>query len=748
MRAVALARDRRRSTLTYIAVAVFALVLISMSAAPAARADGFIIPVPPPHIVEPVPDLAVKYHRVKVSIDDQVAQTQIDQVFLNESPYELEGTYIFPLPEEAAISDFAMFVDGHRLSGKILDKEEARRIYESIVNRRRDPALLEYVGRNAFQASVYPIPARGEKRIQLSYSQVLHAEEGLVHYVYPLNTERFSSRPLEEVVVSVGLRSKVPIKAVYSPSHKVSVDRISDREVRISFEAASVRPDKDFDLYYSISSDEVGLNLLSYKEQGENGFFMLLVTPMQSEPRQVVAKDVILVLDVSGSMTGQKLEQAQAALDFVLDRLNPEDRFNIIAFDTTIRLFAPELQGASQREEARDFVHELDGGGSTDIQRALLEALAMAKGERPKFILFLTDGLPTEGVTDIERIIADVDRAASSNVRLFTFGVGYDVNTLLLDTISQSHRGASAYVEPGESIEAEVSAFYNKIGTPLLSDLQLKADGVVLEDMYPYPLPDLFSGGELLVVGRYRKGGTAHLTLQGMVNGEKRSFSYPRVRFSDQGGQDFVPRLWATRKIGHMLSQIRLQGEDKELVNSIVSLSVRYGIMTPYTSFLVDERQDILTEAGRDRVAAESPFGAPAAMPQTGAKAVANSQAQSQLTVTDQGGGEEPAEIKVVATKTFVLRQGIWTDTTYDPQKVRATRLPFGGSAYFKLVTEHPEWGKYLAVGDRVTVVLAGQAYQVEPVPDGPPEQFVPAPTPAVLSPWEQFWAWFRRITR
>jgi len=638
-----------------------------------------------------------------------------------------------------------MFVDKQRLTGKILNKDEARRIYESIVSRRRDPALLEYTGRNAFQASVYPIPAHGEKRVQLSYSQVLPAVSGLVHYVYPLNTERFSSRPLEEVVVTVDLRSRIPIKAIYSPSHKVSIERMSETSARISFEANDVRPDKDFELYYSLSADDIGLNLLSYKERGEDGFFLLLVAPMQAEPDAVLAKDVILVLDISGSMQGQKLEQAKAALDFILDHLNAEDRFNIVAFDTSVRVYTPTLQPASAREEAHRFVRDLNGGGGTNIDRALLESLALAKGERPQFIIFLTDGLPTEGVTEVERIIADVDRAATQNVRLFTFGVGYDVNAILLDTISQNHRGTSAYVEPGQSIETEVTAFYAKISMPLLSDLRLQADGVVLEDMYPYPLPDLFAGGQLLVVGRYRKGGTAYLTLRGTVNGQQRSFSYPGVRFNDQGGQDFIPRLWATRKIGHMLKEIRLHGENKELVDSIVSLSVRYGIMTPYTSFLVDERQEILTEAGRQRVAAGSPLAMPTAMPMTGAQAVADSKLQSRLMVTVDGGGEETAKIKTVANKAFILRNGYWTDITYDPHKMRPTRLDFGSSAYFKLLAEHPQWGKYLAVGERVIVVLEGKAYQVEP--GVAEDSLAPTPTPQALSPWEQFLKWFRSVT-
>lgn len=726
---------------------VFAVLFASLVSAQVTKADGFIIPVPPPHVVEPVPNLVVKYHHVKVTIEDQVARTDIDQVFLNDSPYELEGTYIFPLPDEATISDFAMFVDQQRLSGKILSKEEARRVYESIVNRRRDPALLEYVGRNAFQTSVYPIPAHGEKRVQLSYSQVLPAVEGLVHYVYPLNTERFSSRPLEEVVVSVELRSRVPIKAIYSPSHKISVERISETSARVSFEANNVTPDRDFELYYSMSSDDVGLSLLSYRETGEDGFFLLLVAPkLEAAEARAVAKDVVFVLDISGSMDGKKLQQAQAALDYVLDHLNTEDRFNIVAFDTSVRTYARELQPASQRVEAHRFVRNLSGGGGTDMDRALLEALAMTNGERPQFIIFLTDGLPTEGVTDWERIVEDVERAAGKNVRLFTFGVGYDVNTVLLDSISQAHRGASAYVEPEQNIEEEVSAFYARIGTPLLSDLRLEADGVVLEDMYPYPLPDLFAGGQLLVAGRYREGGTAHLTLHGSVNGEERSFSYPGVRLSEQGGQDSIPRLWATRKIGHMLAQIRLHGENKELVDGIVTLSVRYGIMTPYTSFLVDERQEILTEAGRAHAAASSPLVTITAAPFVGAKAVADSQTRNGLATSEVGGGQEAAQLKTVANKTFVLRNGVWTDTTYDPDGMRPSSLAFASPVYFQLLTEHPEWGKYLAVGEQVIVVLDGRAFQVESGSAGVVETPTPAPDPQ--SPWDQFWNWFRSVTR
>lgn len=716
-----------------------------MLATQAAKADGFIIPDPLPNTRD-TPGLAVKYHRVSVTIRDQIAQTHIDQVFLNDSPHDLEGTYIFPLPEGASISDFTMFVDGEPLSAQVLDKDAARRIYEDIVSRRRDPALLEYVGRGAFQARVYPIPAFGEKRVQIAYEEILLAERGLVHYVYPLDTERFSSRPLEEVVISIDLHSHVPIKAIYSPSHKIAVERHDDTSALVSFEATDVRPDTDFELYYGFSEQDIGLSVLSYRARGEDGFFLLMVAPeVENAGRAAVAKDVILVLDTSGSMEGQKLDQAKGAAQFVLERLNPEDRFNIVAFSSGVRRFAAAWEAPSARREAIAFVNELSAAGGTNIERALMEALTMARGERPEFVLFLTDGLPTEGVTDLEDIIDRVDRAASDSLRLFTFGVGYDVNTILLDTISQEHRGASSYVEPSENIEHEVAAFYSKISTPLLSDLRLDVEGVLVEDTFPYPLPDLFAGSQLLLVGRYRDGGEATVTLRGTSNGERRLFVQEGVRFKSLGGQEAIPRLWATRKIGHLLREIRLHGENPELVDHIVSLSVRYGIVTPYTSFLVDEGEEILTAAGRSRIASQSPLAAPMPAPVSGAGAVADSQAHSKLAEAEVGGGEEAAGIKWVADKAFVMREGIWTDTTYDPAEMRVTRLGFGSAAYFQLLAQHPEWGKYLALGEQVVVVLNGTAYEIVAT-----DENVAAVPPAApdLSPWEQFWSWFRSLAR
>ncbi len=693
--------------IVFSALTILGLIL---SSAGVAYADGIIIPDPPPGIppIE-VPNLAIKYHRVNVTIDDQVATTEIDQVFVNDSEWELEGIYIFPLPEEAAISDFAMWVDGEKWEGELLTREKARRIYEDIVRHRKDPALLEYIGRDAFQASIFPIPAGGERRIELAYSQVLLADQGFVKYVYPLDTERFSSRPLEEVVITVQIHSSQAIKAVYSPSHEIAIDRVDDHNVNVGFEAADVTPDRDFELYYTLADEEFGVNLLTYRESGEDGFFLLLLAPkVEVTTQEVVAKDVILILDTSGSMEGEKVSQAQEALRYVLEHLNPEDRFNIIAFSTGVSLYADDLQPATNRRDARSFIDGLAAVGGTNIHRALLEALEMAKGERPQIIAFLTDGLPTEGVVDMEEIIADVRETASQNARIFAFGVGDDVNTLLLDTIAQENRGASVYVRPYESIEEEVSSFYAKVSTPLLADIDLDFGGIRVEDTYPYPLPDLFLESQLVMAGRYSNDGHTTIVLRGEVNGEEQEFRY-EADFPAQGGEEFIPRLWATRKIGYLLNQIRLHGENKELVDEIVELSIRYGIMTPYTSFLVDEEVEIFAPEGRDILLEKAApmVAAPTAV--SGSGAVEDSEARQGL-----WGSERAAEsqvVKGVGDKIFILRDGIWTDTTYEGQDT--TKVGFATDDYFRLLSTHPEWARYFSVGERVIVILDGTAYEV-----------------------------------
>lgn len=715
---------------------LFALLLLMLVFAHPVSADGFIIPQPPidrPGPVIPWRDipLTVKYHRVTVTIENQVATTKVDQLFVNDADYAVEGAYLFPLPEDAAVSSFDMWVDGKKLEGKLLNRDDARRIYEDIVRQQKDPALLEYAGRGAFQARIFPIPAHGERRIELSYTQVLTAQSGLIHYRYPLNTEKFSARPLSEVAISVAVKDRAPLRALYSPSHAVDIERNGDKAATIGYEAKNVLPDRDFDLYYSVSTDAIAVNLLTYKPYDEDGYFLLLVTPPVEATGQAIAKDVILVMDTSGSMDGAKIVQARNAAKYVLDNLGERDRFNVVAFSTATRLFSDKPVAASQRSAGKEFVDKLQAAGSTDINRALLEAIAGADPTRPTVVIFMTDGLPTAGETDPDRIVANVGGTAPKSVRLFSFGVGYDVDTVLLDELSSKQRGVSAYVKPEQDIKEEVSGFYEKISSHVLVDVAAAFTGVTVDDLYPYPLPDLFAGSQLIVAGRYRTGGTAELKLSGQVNGQARTNRYGGLTFVERGGSEFIPRLWAQRKIGYLLTQIRLKGPNAELVKEVTDLATKFGIATPYTSFLVEEPGAQIVQPWA--TPQPMPFGrgdaggigggAPAAAApsmdaggaRSGAAAVAKAQSEAEMQQSTTAPEASGSTVRQVGDKTFVLTNGVWTDTAFDAKKLKAETIKFGSDAYFKLLRDRPEIARYLALGDKVTVVLQGKAFAIAP---------------------------------
>ncbi len=691
-----------------------------------AYADGIIIPHPPVcepfpcPIVRPMIQLAIEYHHVEVEIEDQVAITRVDQVFRNDNDWTVEGTYVFPIPEGAAVDAFTLWIDGEPVEGEMLTKEQARRTYEEIVRTMRDPALLEYIDRDAVQASVFPIPPGGERRIQLEYSQILSAEDELVHYRYPLNTEKFSTAPLEQVTIRVEIDGMLPIQAVYSPTHLIDLERISDHHVLLGYEEYDVKPDRDFDLFYSVDQSQIGVNLMTFRDPQSadpDGYFLLMLTPnIQARQQETIAKDVILVLDKSGSMDGIKFRQAQDALKFILANLKPADRFNIISFSTGTAQYADRLRPAEEANEAARWVDSLAAAGSTDIHRALQEAIFQADQERPAIIIFLTDGIPTEGVTETELIIENIRSAANSNVRLFAFGVGYDVDTYLLDTLAAENRGTTTYVTPDQSIDESVSGFYAKVSLPVLTDLELDFDDLVVYDTYPNPLPDLFAGTQLMILGRYRGSGEVDLELEGDIHNDRVTYAYDNLAFRRVGGRDFIPRLWATRKIGMLLNQVRLHGAEEEAIDQIVRLSIRYGIVTPYTSYLVTEPSAIGFEA-QDEIAADAfqdYMAAPKAV--TGEEAVGRAAAESEIReagIAPQLSNDQAEVVQFAGTRTFRWVDGIWIDTAYDPASMETLKVPFLSEDYFKLALSRPDIAAALALGSNVIVVADDRVYEI-----------------------------------
>jgi len=563
-----------------------------------ARSQGLIIDrrpeVPIGHSYE------VREVRIDGRVRDQVAEVQVSQTFHNPGSFQLEAEFLFPLPEEGAIQNFVLMVDGRELTGRLLPKDEARRIYEDVVRSKRDPALLEYMGRGLYRTSVFPIPPGADRQVTMRYTQLCKRDRDVVAFSYPLGTQKFTAKPIQRLIVSASIQSREAIKSVYCPSDDVAIQRFGDREVRVSLERRDILPSNDFRLVYTLANGAFGASVLSVRPtDSEDGYFLVLASPEVKPPdTRPLPKTVVFIIDRSGSMAGKKIEQARKTLKTVLDNLRDEDLFNIVVYDDRAESFKPELQryGRGVRDEAERFVDNIREGGSTNIDSALKTALAMIHDtSRPNYILFLTDGLPTAGETRELSIAENCRQANARRARIFCFGVGYDVNARLLDRLSGGNSGTSEYVKPDEDIETHVGRFYSKMTSPVLADIQLELAGIDVNRTYPRDIPDLFEGAQIVWAGRYRQSGRTTVRITGKVGGERRSLEFPAELAGASSGSsyDFVERLWAARRLGDLIDQIDMHGQNRELVDELVSLSTKYGILTPYTSFLADERVQI-----------------------------------------------------------------------------------------------------------------------------------------------------------
>lgn len=676
-------------------------VSLFLLAAPAffAFGDGMILPDHPDRGW-----LTVTYHHVAVTVKDGIVVTHVDQEFRNDTSHQIEGQYVFPLPKGAIVSDFSMWVDGKRLEGRVLNADEARAIYEDYVRRTLDPALLEYIGRDTLAARIFPIPAGGTRRIELTYTQLLQAESGVYRYRYPLDTERFSAAPLEDVKIDVTLETSSTLQAIYSPTHKVVVTKTGDKAASVHYEEGNILPLKDFILYYSVLPEEMGMTLITYKTAQEDGFFLLIVSPNVNQEETVLSKDLIFVLDTSGSMSGDKIVQAKEALEFILQNLNPGDRFAVVAFSDYPRAQSNELLPVTPETiaAATGWVRKLQADGGTNIDDALTTALTLFQADtRPHYLVFLTDGEPTVGNTEPAEIIAHAKKANAAAARIFSFGVGYNVNTLLLDRLSQENHGTTVYVTPDDNLEHAISSFYRKIASPVLTSPSIEIAGVKTYDFYPTSLPDIFRGSQLLYVGRYGEGGKGEITLSGEVGGRTVSFNAVRTFPAVALDAGFLPRVWAGRKIAHLLDQIRLYGEEKELVDTVIELSKRYGVITPYTSFLIEEEP-----LSADQMAYRLGQTA-AAAPASGKKAVTGASSIRTL-AESEAAPPEGDSVRSIDGRSFFLKDGVWIESTYDGEET--IKIKAYSSAYFDLLTLKPELAAFLALGDRL-ILKAGTVY-------------------------------------
>ena len=736
------------SKLRLLLPSISVLFLMTLFFAAGASGQGVIVPGPchrcprPPRPIPPITlprALPVKSIKIDTKISSQVATTHIEQVFRNDTDATLEGTYFFPIPEQASITEFAIWDGDRRLVGEVRSREEARRIYDEIVRRQRDPGLLEYAGKDLFQASIFPIGPHSDKKLELTYTQVLRAESGTVAYRYPLGTGRQVAQ-IGSVSGRIELNATDPLRNIYSPTHAIDVKQNGERRSTISFETEGGKEPKDFQLFYALSREDFGMTLLTHREPGKDGYYLLMISPKDDlSEQEFSAKDIVFVLDTSGSMADAgKMEKARAALLYGIRILRPQDRFNVISFAGEERLMETGMIAADEagRKRGEAFAQSLRPVGGTNINQSLLASLRQFEvGERPKFLIFMTDGLPTVGETNAGRIVDNARLARIPGVRIFTFGVGYDVNTLLLDKLAAENGGVADYVEPKEDLEVKVSNFFAKINHPALTELQLDMAGVETDLVYPRALPDIFKGSQLTLIGRYRNASdldSVRLQLTGRSGTAFKTFFYDKLRFPLRNeSNDFLPRLWATRRVGWLMEQIRSNGEQKELRDEVVDLGTRYGIVTPYTSYLALEpgSQPVNITSNNTRLrgatggGGRGTFSGPVPAPKaadaqatTGMAGVQQSKRarEQQDVVRIDADGESSAGVRTAGGKTFYLRDKVWTDSEFKPaSKLPETAIKFGSDEYFDLLKQKPRLSQFLSLGEQVIVVFEGTVYRI-----------------------------------
>jgi Ca-activated chloride channel homolog len=755
---------RTRSALQILSAAA-ALTLLALWV-PAAHAIGILVPRLPEFSPIRLGDA-----EIRTEIAGNIAKTRVVQEFFNPNPRQLEADFYFPVPRGADVTDFVLYMNGKPVKGEVIEKEKAREIYEGIVRRLKDPGLIEWVDYNLFKVRVFPVPPNGTQKIELEFAQPLEADQGLFKYTFPLKAPRSSAEREDagaRAKLSVEITSDEPIRTVYSPSHTVDTDLKDPRRVKVALASDRLGAAGDFVLYYDYSNKDVALSLLASRPSAsEDGFFSLMLSPpAKADSASSAPTQVVFVIDTSGSMNDDnKIEQARRALAWCVAQLRDTDRFNIVRFSTAVDKFRDGLIPATKAnvDEAKRYIEGLRATGGTNISGALKEAATLAQPSgKPDpatlvtTVVFITDGMPTIGVTDPKRITDELRDTAAGKLRVFAFGVGFDVNTKLLDGIADATRATSDYVKPGQDLEVPVSRFFDKVSRPAMTGLKLDMPGAGINDVYPAEMPDLFHGQQLTVFGRYKKAGATAIRLSGTLDGKPVEFTYEKTLPESEPKNEFVEKLWGTRKIAYLLDEIRRNGEKGELKDEVVKLARKYGVVTPYTSYLVVEDEKMLQDqrpvasprrqqppppwaSGSSRAAggirndgapserkmataAEPYYGEPASAvagvapvalsAESGREAVAAAQAIRTLKDVAKVEDNTLSSVRSAAGKTFRLENGIWVDAEIALSEAPALKIKLMSDAYFAAIRLNPVLKDILSIGDQIRVKLNGSVIE------------------------------------
>ena len=791
-----------------------------------ANAQGFLFeprhprPLPkimPPRVHVPEPREAtysIESEEIVADVSGVVAQVDVSQTFKNEGSTTIETAFVFPLPYDGAVDSMTLLVDGKETPANLVDAEEARKQYEEIVRKARDPALLEWVGVGLFKTSVFPIPAGETRTVTMRYTQVLRTGADLTEFFFPLSAAKYTSKPIKKISFDVSINGTSEIKTVYSPTYDLKIDRPEKTKAKVSCVLENVVPTSDFRLFFDENADDLSAKVLSYRpDEKDDGYFLLLASPkIADEDSKPLPRTIVFCLDVSGSMSGQKIEQARESMKFVVSRLHDGDKFDVVLFGSDVVSFKDDLQVASAetRQEALGYVDGVRARGTTHIEGALKRAFSLLNGDDSsnlKFLIFVSDGEATVGETNEMKLAQIARENNKSGARFFSFGVGYDVNARLLDRFVRDGRGQGEYVKPEEKIEDRISAFYSRVEAPVFSDVEFSFTlpsatdkKYFVNQVYPSGKTDLFAGEKLVMVGRYSTPGDVKIQAKGKIGerDEEKNFEGTFVAKSEDSTNAFVERIWAARRIGEIIDELDLNGENQELVDELLHLSKKHGVMTPYTSFLA--REDVALNSAANNATARDQFrmfasntsgmggvmqrGMKQSLKQvdnlSGAQfeSIAESNAMALADDADSGvasvgggmggggvraargggmgggrvlrasaptfarraslpmgaiGSAAPApspapqigealsnNIRVVADKTFYLREGRWVDSSVTEEmekNANPVEIKQFSDEYFKLIDENgANLSQYLVFEESITLNFNGKLYKIERV--------------------------------
>lgn len=694
----------------------------------------------------PQSQFELRAHEVRVEINDFVAHTHVKQRLHNPGTRPLEAVYYFAVPPNSTVTDFAIQINGERVRGEVLRRDEARRTYEEIVRRMVDPGLLEYSDSELFQASIFPVPPGGEQVVEISYATTLSAVNGALQFELPIHKP--SLKPTTQVTLIGEVKSSQPIASIWSPNAFIETTRSSANVARFALETNSPAQLDNLEVFWTRTTNDVGVSMLTWDGEGDDhGYFMMTLSPTeQLQQLEVLPKQVTFVLDTSGSMHGGKWTQAVASLKYAIQSLAERDTFNIVAFSSTAQTAfeAPVIASAANRARATAFVDQLLPRGGTNIEEALALALAQRDERgRPHAVVFVTDGEPTEGVTEIPALLQRVAAGFETETRrLFVVGVGYSLNTRLLDGMAQRGRGRASYVRPNESLDDKLKGLVDRLSSPLLTNIQVDFGRAAVSQIYPAQTPDLYRGETITIFGRYARTERATVRVRGLAGADPWQTSQ-ELRFGGASDLKFIGNLWASRRIADLLQAIAENGETPALRSEVEELAIRWSIVTPYTSYLAtDPSEQRVPDVGIPRpiprpgmpqpiretmstrgtnlsvrsVEAHAPamaMDSSAATATSGRAAVEASLNREALATQDRVASTPNAVHQRIGARLFDLNDGVWVQR--DLRATAVNRVKYMDDEWMRLSRHSDEVRRILQLGERVRFEHNGRIIEVAP---------------------------------